>query len=322
MDFFENVALKPKFETQDAHFSGKQYTLHCMILEPPNPYKFIYHLCDSTIHDSAMVDIILRDIFILQNINDETVITKSDNCQDEYKCVHSFGSYQNIANDCNVKIIRAYGAAGHSRGQIDAMSSFGCKNILRKYIIGKDIYFRNSDDIAPYLTSIGDKRMLYRVIKEKDIFPAKQSLINTGISIHPCQKMYLFVFTPGKSQQLVREYLGKCEPCINLDFENCIHHNNSGETSQDNDIDFDIDCCIGVDEDVETVAKKDHLYDFIDVPSFVTVFSSHSAHELFYLFKITKKLVAENNKEDIYGHKIFKGERYYLEQEILLGKSK
>ena len=123
--------------------------------------------------------------------------------------------------------------------------------------------------------------------------------------------MHLFVFTPGKSQQLVREYLCKCEPCINLDFENCIHHNNSGETSQDNDIDFDIDCSIEVDEDVETVAKKDHLYDFIDVPSFVTVFSSHSAHELFYLFKITKKLVAENNKEDIYGHKIFKGERYF-----------
>ena len=47
------------------------------------------------------------------------------------------------------------------------------------------------------------------------------------------------------------------------------------------------------------------------MPSYVTVFSSHFAHELFYLFKITNKCVDEKYKEDIYGHRIFKGEKYF-----------
>ena len=33
-DFSENIAKKPKFEVQEAHFSGKQHSLHCSILEP------------------------------------------------------------------------------------------------------------------------------------------------------------------------------------------------------------------------------------------------------------------------------------------------
>ena len=29
LDFSENLALKPKHEVQDVHFSGKHYLLHC-----------------------------------------------------------------------------------------------------------------------------------------------------------------------------------------------------------------------------------------------------------------------------------------------------
>ena len=34
LDFSKNLALKPKFQVQDAHFSGKQYSLHCSVVEP------------------------------------------------------------------------------------------------------------------------------------------------------------------------------------------------------------------------------------------------------------------------------------------------
>ena len=34
LDFSENLALKSQFEVQDAHFSGKQYSLHYAIVEP------------------------------------------------------------------------------------------------------------------------------------------------------------------------------------------------------------------------------------------------------------------------------------------------
>ena len=32
LDFSENIAIKSKFEVQETHFSGKQYTLHCQSL--------------------------------------------------------------------------------------------------------------------------------------------------------------------------------------------------------------------------------------------------------------------------------------------------
>ena len=34
LDFSENLALKSNHEVQDDHFSGKQYSLHCSIVEP------------------------------------------------------------------------------------------------------------------------------------------------------------------------------------------------------------------------------------------------------------------------------------------------
>ena len=47
LDFSENLAITPKHEVQDAHFSGKQYSLHCAIVESGET-KYIYHLSDDT----------------------------------------------------------------------------------------------------------------------------------------------------------------------------------------------------------------------------------------------------------------------------------
>ena len=41
LDFSENLAMKPKIEPQDAHISGKQFTLHCTIVLPGQPNMFI-----------------------------------------------------------------------------------------------------------------------------------------------------------------------------------------------------------------------------------------------------------------------------------------
>ena len=38
---------------------------------------------------------------------------------------------QNLADRFNVVIVRILGVAGHEKGLIDAMSSFGVKSILR-----------------------------------------------------------------------------------------------------------------------------------------------------------------------------------------------
>ena len=61
LDFSENIAIKPKFEVQEAHFSGKQYTLHCSIVEP-GMSEYVYHLCDDTKHDPVFVNEVLEEI--------------------------------------------------------------------------------------------------------------------------------------------------------------------------------------------------------------------------------------------------------------------
>ena len=64
LDFSENINISGKKQVQAARFSGKQYTLHCTLMDPPSTYKFIYHMSDDTPHDAACVDEVLRDIFV------------------------------------------------------------------------------------------------------------------------------------------------------------------------------------------------------------------------------------------------------------------
>ena len=47
---------------------------------------------------------------------------------------------------------------------IDAMSSFGMKSILKRDIIGLDVWFGDSHDICEYLNMRKDPSMSYNVI--------------------------------------------------------------------------------------------------------------------------------------------------------------
>ena len=85
MDFSENLAMKPKFEVQDAHFSGKQYSLHCSIVEP-GTQKYFYHLSDDTTHDLEFVHEIFVDLFDKLSIINETIMIKSDDSVQKQVC--------------------------------------------------------------------------------------------------------------------------------------------------------------------------------------------------------------------------------------------
>ena len=114
LDFPENLAMKLKFEVQEAHFSGKQCTLHCGIVEPGET-KCVYHLCYDTTHDATFVHFVLEDVFESRNIKNENVLIKSDNAPTQYKNKYAFKLLQSLANKY-VAIVRAYGAAGHGKG--------------------------------------------------------------------------------------------------------------------------------------------------------------------------------------------------------------
>ena len=53
LDFSQNLALRPKHEVQSAHFSGKQFTLHCVIVEPFD-IRYHYHLSNDLKHDGIL----------------------------------------------------------------------------------------------------------------------------------------------------------------------------------------------------------------------------------------------------------------------------
>ena len=69
LDFLESLALKPKFQVQEAHLSGKQYSLHFSIDET-GKNKYVYHLNDDTNHDLIFVSGVLKDIFKRWEIKD------------------------------------------------------------------------------------------------------------------------------------------------------------------------------------------------------------------------------------------------------------
>ena len=124
LDFSENLSMKPKVEIQSAHFSGKQFCLHCANIEPGET-KYEYHFSDDTTHDFAFVKKVLEDIFVSREIKNQLEVIKSDNAGSQYKNKYAFESLIELSKKFNVTIVRIFGAAGHGKGLIDSMSSFG-----------------------------------------------------------------------------------------------------------------------------------------------------------------------------------------------------
>ena len=165
--------MKPKFEVQESHVSRKQYILHCGIVEPGET-KYVYHLCDDATHDAAFVHFVLEDIFESCNIKNGNVLIKSYNAPTQYKKKYVFKSLQSLANKHNVAIVCVYSAAGHGKGLIDAMSSFGVKSVLRRDIVALDHWFANSLDICDYFTLRGEFHMSYNHIDSKVVDEARR----------------------------------------------------------------------------------------------------------------------------------------------------
>ena len=165
MDFSENIALNTKNKVQEVYFSGKQHVLHCTIVQP-GEIKFVYCLIDDTTHHPSFVHQVLEDIFDSWEIMDETVVIKSDNAPFQYKNKWDLELYSALAKKCNVCIIRMYGATGHRKGLTDAISSFGVKSILKRDIVGLDVWFANSQEICQYLDLHKDPRMSYSLIDQ------------------------------------------------------------------------------------------------------------------------------------------------------------
>ena len=90
----------------------------------------------------------------------------------------------NLSNKYNVRITRIYEVAGHGKGLIDAMSSFGVKAILRRGIVSHDCWFESSNNICEFLSSRCDSRMSYTNLDPKSIDEKRRN--KEGLKIKAC----------------------------------------------------------------------------------------------------------------------------------------
>ena len=176
--------------------------------------KYFYHLSDDTTYDPEFVHEVLVGLFDKLSIKKETIMIKSDNAPTQYKNKHAFNSVQTLPNDYNVKIIRIYGGAGHGKGFIDSMSTFGVKSIVRRDVVGLDHWFADSKEMCQYLRFRNNERMVYSKTDPK--FVDKRRSEKKEIEIKGCKLGHLFLYESNSRKILMNEYLCDCESCLNL----------------------------------------------------------------------------------------------------------
>ena len=92
-------------------------------------------------HDWAYTSMIIDH---LNNLWNPAILRcKADNCGVQYKCKWVFGYLRSLAMDLGKVVISYYGASGHGKGLVDAMSGFGAKEPIRKAVYGKNLTTRS-----------------------------------------------------------------------------------------------------------------------------------------------------------------------------------
>ena len=66
----------------------------------------------------------------------------------------------------------------------------------------------------------------------------------------------------------------------------------------------------GCEDENDEIDQTEHIFEFITVPSFLSLYSGNSIDPLYFVH-VTGKGVAEEDMPDPYGHFVQKGERYF-----------
>ena len=120
--------------------------------------------------------------------------------------------------------------------------------------------------------------------------------------IKECMKQHLMIFAPNEPV-FCKEYPCSCNACLQFDFKEC-----SGD---DILVYAELPCYdySGDDEEVDAIDKTEHIFDFLDVRSFVLLFSGNQ-NETLYFVKATEKGTAQKDITDPYGLFIGNDEKF------------
>ena len=94
-----------------------------------------------------------------------------------------------------------------------------------------------------------------------------------------------------------------CNHCLHFKFECCEESKNEGSSEVITDDD------LFADED-EELNKEKQIFDFVEVPSYVTLFTGFNT-ELRYFLKFKEKRVSDVTVTDTWGHVILPSARYF-----------
>ena len=213
---------------------------------------------------------------------------------------HAFSLYQKLAGEFNLRIIRTYGASGHGKGVIDVMSSFGAKNILRHNIITQDVFFNDSDRIVNYLAT-KKPNYSYTHVPAWEVV-TKHNASRTPKKIKDYMKQHMMVFQSSKGV-ILQEYLCECNPCRKFEFDKC-----EREVEEDQNLDVETEDCYFAEED--NGSQNEQIFDFVDIPSFVTLLTGVNAEPLYFL-KVIDKEIVDGTLSNKWGHIISPGTRYF-----------
>ena len=183
------------------------------------------------------------------------------------------------------------------------MSSFGAKNILRKDIVTHDVFFNNSAEIAEYLSSI-NPHYYYTTVPVEDLVKTRHG-DHSPLEITGCMKQHHILFNP-KKEQFCTEYLCDCVSCLQFHFDDCINKAVSSEKDPQADADTE-----EIDIFDEEADQSEQIFDFVTMPSFISLFSGNSVKPLYFV-KLVSKGVAEKDISDPFGHLVGKGERSFM----------
>ena len=114
-----------------------------------------------------------------------------------------------------------YGAAGHGKGLVDAMSGFGVKGPLRKAVVTENLSYSSSEEIHSYLQQlfqIDDKKHYY-LLSESETEEKRKT--KAPLVVQGCQKFHMIAFHPNGSVQ-TKLNMCLCDDCFKGNFIDCL----------------------------------------------------------------------------------------------------
>ena len=144
---------------------------------------------------------------LIGNFNDSKnyplIRIKSDNCSQQYCCLHAFEVYLKFSTEIKKPII----LYGHERGLVDVMSGFDVKSPLRQAIVTDDFFFNSDIELVDFLKKVheGDfkhrkyfKQKYFKHLPSNDIEVTRKER-GDGVKIDGCRKSRMIALFPDET---------------------------------------------------------------------------------------------------------------------------